>query len=75
MARVNPGATLRPDAFDAPAPAAVAEAAKAAGGGGHAGHSMNVVYTCPMHPEVRSATPGNCPKCGMTLVQAVEKEK
>jgi len=25
-------------------------------------------YTCPMHPEVRSATPGNCPKCGMALV-------
>src|SRR3989441_9280877 len=25
-------------------------------------------YTCPMHPEVLSATPGNCPKCGMALV-------
>jgi Cu+-exporting ATPase len=25
-------------------------------------------YTCPMHPEVRSAKPGNCPKCGMALV-------
>lgn len=25
-------------------------------------------YTCPMHPEVKSATPGKCPKCGMTLV-------
>ncbi len=25
------------------------------------------VYTCPMHPEVRSETPGNCPKCGMAL--------
>src|SRR3974390_1257768 len=24
-------------------------------------------YTCPMHPEVRQASPGNCPKCGMTL--------
>ncbi len=24
-------------------------------------------YTCPMHPEVRSAQPGNCPKCGMAL--------
>jgi Cu(I)/Ag(I) efflux system membrane fusion protein len=28
------------------------------------------VYTCPMHPEVRSATPGKCPKCGMELVPA-----
>lgn len=28
-----------------------------------------VVYTCTMHPEVRSDKPGNCPKCGMTLVK------
>jgi hypothetical protein len=27
-----------------------------------------VTYTCPMHPEVQSNTPGRCPKCGMTLV-------
>jgi Cu+-exporting ATPase len=25
------------------------------------------IYTCPMHPEVRQATPGSCPKCGMSL--------
>lgn len=25
------------------------------------------VYTCPMHPEVRSDKPGDCPKCGMKL--------
>lgn len=25
------------------------------------------VYTCPMHPEVRQAGPGSCPKCGMAL--------
>ncbi|MEK6779184.1 MAG: YHS domain-containing protein, partial [Candidatus Deferrimicrobiota bacterium] len=24
-------------------------------------------YTCPMHPEVRQAGPGGCPKCGMAL--------
>lgn len=24
-------------------------------------------YVCPMDPEVRSATPGKCPRCGMTL--------
>ena len=26
------------------------------------------VYTCTMHPEVRSDKPGDCPKCGMKLV-------
>lgn len=25
------------------------------------------VYTCPMHPEIRQAGPGACPKCGMAL--------
>jgi hypothetical protein len=25
------------------------------------------VYSCPMHPEVTSPTPGKCPKCGMDL--------
>jgi P-type Cu+ transporter len=24
-------------------------------------------YVCPMHPEVLSATPGPCPRCGMAL--------
>ncbi|WP_404667311.1 copper-transporting P-type ATPase [Roseateles asaccharophilus] len=25
-------------------------------------------YSCPMHPEIRQDTPGDCPKCGMHLV-------
>ena len=29
---------------------------------------MAVIYTCPMHPEVRDANPGKCPKCGMALL-------
>ena len=28
----------------------------------------DAIYTCPMHPEIRSDKPGSCPKCGMTLV-------
>src|SRR5204862_6354421 len=30
-------------------------------------HRRDVIYTCPMHPEVRQAGPGVCPKCGMAL--------
>jgi hypothetical protein len=31
------------------------------------------LYTCPMHPEIVRAEPGQCPKCGMTLVPVKEK--
>ena len=30
--------------------------------------ALQMIYTCPMHPEVKSTKPGNCPKCGMKLV-------
>lgn len=30
--------------------------------------SGSLLYTCPMHPDVRAATPGNCVQCGMSLV-------
>lgn len=26
-----------------------------------------VIYTCPMHPQIRQLGPGTCPICGMTL--------
>ena len=28
----------------------------------------SAVYTCPMHPDVTSSSPGRCAKCGMDLV-------
>ena len=34
---------------------------------------QTLTYTCPMHPEIHATKPGNCPKCGMTLVK--EKPK
>ena len=29
--------------------------------------SVDAIYTCPMHPEIRQVGPGDCPKCGMAL--------
>jgi len=36
-----------------------------------------VIYTCPMHPEIRQDGPGSCPKCGMALEpkSALEEEE
>ncbi|HKQ38889.1 MAG TPA: heavy metal-binding domain-containing protein [Verrucomicrobiae bacterium] len=31
------------------------------------------VYTCPMHPQIRSDKQGKCPICGMTLVLKKEE--
>lgn len=39
---------------------------------GHENHS-GTVYTCPMHPEIVSDKPGNCPICKMKL-EPVENE-
>lgn len=40
----------------------------------------DIIYTCPMHPEIKRNKPGSCPKCGMDLVpekgaEASEEEK
>src|SRR4029077_19073539 len=32
-------------------------------------------YTCPMHREVVMDGPGQCPKCGMTLVPLIPEKK
>lgn len=81
---LDPAATLRPDAFDAPAETAVREASKTGGEPApapaargaapepthHHQHeeAADVTYVCPMHPDYTSKEPGKCPKCGMTLV-------
>ena len=36
-----------------------------------ASQMSDVIYTCPMHPQVRQIGPGSCPICGMTLEPAV----
>lgn len=33
----------------------------------------DVVYTCPMHPEIVQHAPGQCPICGMDLVKVEKK--
>lgn len=33
----------------------------------HIPAGTDVIYTCPMHPEIRQNGPGNCPICGMAL--------
>ncbi|MGC9954317.1 MAG: heavy metal translocating P-type ATPase [Rhizomicrobium sp.] len=43
---------------DKTAPAALPSEAKLA---------ADVIYTCPMHPEVKKVGPGDCPICGMAL--------
>ena len=34
-----------------------------------AGEAHAHQYTCPMHPEVVKGAAGDCPKCGMKLVE------
>jgi Cu+-exporting ATPase len=59
---VQPQGGSRNDAGATPirarAQAAAVEESPAVGG---------IIYTCPMHPQIRRNGPGNCPICGMTL--------
>jgi Cu+-exporting ATPase len=36
--------------------------------------AKDVIYTCPMHPQIRQIGPGNCPICGMTLEPVIPTE-
>ncbi|HYH19956.1 MAG TPA: heavy metal translocating P-type ATPase [Azospirillum sp.] len=61
-ARCHDRFVAEPERYLAPAakPAAPAER-------GRASTRTGVIYTCPMHPEIRQEGPGNCPICGMAL--------
>lgn len=52
-------AASTPAPAPAPAPAASVPSADDASG--------QVIYTCPMHPQIQQDHPGNCPICGMAL--------
>jgi P-type Cu+ transporter len=47
----DPDKYLKPPRSDAPKPAP----------------KPGVIYTCPMHPQIRQPQSGNCPICGMAL--------
>jgi P-type Cu2+ transporter len=38
----------------------------------HATEEM--IYTCPMHPEIKQGKPGNCPICGMNLAPSTDNK-
>ncbi len=58
---------------------AIAAAAAAAGvavrwrGVSPPAHEAHVLHVCPMHPEVTSASPGDCPICRMALVPMLDE--
>ena len=35
--------------------------------GGSEPAAEGVIWTCPMHPQIRQDHPGNCPICGLAL--------
>ncbi len=37
----------------------------------HSNHQEQKVYTCPMHPQIIQDKPGQCPICGMELVEKI----
>ena len=70
----TPAIPEAPAAPVTPAPHAHPPVTASHGPAAHDGHAANH-YTCPMHPEVRQAGPGDCPECGMALEPALPLER
>ena len=58
---LEPPSWLKAERAPAPPSAPIAEPTPASG---------CLMHTCPMHPDVCQSSPGNCPRCGMTLEPA-----
>lgn len=37
--------------------------------------TSKTIFTCSMHPEIKMDKPGNCPKCGMALMEVKDEVK
>lgn len=63
-------ADTKPAAENATAPAGDPEMTATVDTTAAATPATAAAYVCPMHPEVTSDQPGDCPKCGMALVKS-----
>lgn len=70
-----PAASAPTSAAPAPLPSSSARAVVPARKAAQRAPAKAMVYTCTMHPEVRSSSPGKCPKCGMELVPVRDEDK
>lgn len=66
---VSPADAGAPEAATPPPTPALAGEAEVEGVKPSAPLPTDEVYSCLMHPEVKQAAPGTCPKCGMKLAK------
>jgi Cu+-exporting ATPase len=65
---VDPGKYMAPPPPHPPAPTSAPPPNRSPHAGEGKGESeAAVIWTCPMHPEIRASGPGPCPICGMAL--------
>jgi Cu+-exporting ATPase len=65
--RESTGGTPRSPQSSRPDAHSISAASKPPDSGAPLGPSSDVIYTCPMHSQIRHVGPGHCPICGMTL--------